>query len=67
MCGGACWNPEKDKANHGQSELIFEIEEEEAEKDKANHGQSDLTQEDINRMLTEGKVRLLLPNFMPQL
>ena len=46
---------------------IFEIEEEEVEKDKANHGQSELTQEDINRMMTEGKVRLLLPNFMPQL
>ena len=46
---------------------IFEIEEEEVEKDKANHGQSELTQEDINRMMTERKVHLLLPNFMPQL
>ena len=44
-----------------------EIDEEEVEKDKANHGQSELTQEDINFMMTEGKVRLLLPNFMPQL
>ena len=44
---------------------LSEIEEEEVEKDKANYGQSDLTQEDINRMMTEGKVRLLLPNFMP--
>ena len=44
---------------------LSEIEEEEVEKDKANYGQSDLTQEDINRMMIEGKVRLLLPNFMP--
>ena len=44
---------------------IFEIEEEEVEKDKANHGQSELTQEDLNRMMTEGNVRLLLPYFMP--
>ena len=47
--------------------MIFEIEEEEAEKDKANHGQSELTQEDINRIMTKGKLRLLLPNFMPQM
>ena len=43
------------------------IEEEEAEKDKANHGQSELTQEDINCVMTKGKVYLFLPNFMPQL
>ena len=42
-----------------------EIEEEEVEKDKANHGQSELTQEDINNMMTERKVRLLLPNIIP--
>ena len=46
---------------------LSEIEEEEAKKDKANHGQSELTQEDINNMMTEGKVRLLLPNIIPQL
>ena len=39
------------------------IEEEEVEKDKANHGQSELTQEDTNCMMTEGKVRLLLPTL----
>ena len=44
-----------------------EIEEAEAEKDKANRGQSELTQEDINRMMTEGKFCVLLPKFMPQL
>jgi len=37
------------------------------EQDKADHGQSELTQEDIDRMMTEGKVRLLVPNFMSQL
>jgi len=41
--------------------------EEEDEGNKANYGQSKLTQKDINRVMTEGKVRLLLPNFMPQL
>ena len=46
---------------------ISEIEKEKAEKDKANHGQGELTQEDVNRMITEWKVLLLLPNFMPQL
>ena len=46
---------------------LSKIEEEEAKENKANYGQSELTQEDINRMMTEGKVRLLLPNFMPQL
>lgn len=45
---------------------LSEIEKEEAEKDKANHGQRELTQEDINSMMTEGKVHLLLPNFIPQ-
>ena len=41
------------------------VQEEEDEKDKANREQSKLTQEDINRMMVEGKVRLLLPNFIP--
>ena len=45
---------------------LSKIEEEEDEEDKASYGQSELTQEDINCMMTEGKVRLLLPNFMPQ-
>ena len=36
-----------------------------SKKDKANHGQSELTQEDLNRMMTEGNVRLLLQYFMP--
>ena len=44
---------------------LSKIEKEEAEKDKGNHGQSELTLEGINCMMTEGKVRLLLPNFMP--
>nr|POF23842.1 hypothetical protein CFP56_49666 [Quercus suber] len=48
-------------------EVISEKEEEDVEKDKANCGQSELTQQDNNYMMTEGKVRLLLPNFMPQL
>ena len=43
---------------------LFEIEE---EKGRANYGQSELTQEDIDRIMIEGKVYLLLPNFMPQL
>ena len=37
------------------------------EEDNANYGQSKLTQEDNDHMMTEGKVHLLLPNFMPQL
>ena len=44
---------------------LSEIAKEEDEKDKANREQSKLTQEDINRMMVEGKVRLLLPNFIP--
>ena len=44
---------------------LFEIAKEETKKDKANGGQSEMTQEDINRMMAEGKVCLLLPNFMP--
>ena len=46
-------------------EEVFKEGEEEDEEDKANYGQSELTQEDINRMMIEGKVHLLLPNFMP--
>ena len=42
---------------------LSKIEEEEDEEDKASYGQSELTQEDINCMMTEGKVRLLLPNL----
>ena len=45
---------------------LSKIEKEEAKKDKANREPSELTQEDINRMMAKGKVRLLLPNFMPQ-
>ena len=44
---------------------LSEIAKEETKKDKANGGQSEMTQEDINRMMAEGKVCLLLPNFMP--
>ena len=44
---------------------LSEIAKEETEKDKANSGQSEMTQEDINGMMAEGKVRLLLPNFIP--
>ena len=44
---------------------LSEIAKEETKKDKANRGQSEMTQEDINRMMAEGKVCLLLPNFMP--
>ena len=43
---------------------LSEIEEEEG---RANYGQSKLTQENIDRIMIEGKVYLLLPNFMPQL
>ena len=39
------------------------IEEDEAEEDKANHGQSELTQENINRMMTERKVRYFYQNL----
>nr|POF20398.1 hypothetical protein CFP56_62329 [Quercus suber] len=46
---------------------LFEMEEEKDEEDKANYRQSELTQEDIDRMMTKGKIRLLLPNFMPHL
>ena len=42
---------------------LSKIEEEEDDEDKASYGQSELTQEDINCMMTEGKVRLLLPNL----
>ena len=49
------------------SPMEGKIAKEEVEKDKANHGKSQLTQENINRMVAKGKVRLLLPNFMPQL
>ena len=48
------------------SEKVF-MQKKKLKKNKANHGQSELTQEDINRMMAEGKVHLLLPNFMPQL
>ena len=44
-----------------------EIAKEEVEKDKVDHGHSELTKEDIKHMMVEGKVHLLLPNFMPQL
>ena len=37
------------------------------EGDKADYERSKLTQEDINRMMIEGKVCLLLPEFMSQL
>ena len=46
---------------------LSEMEEEKDEEDKANYGQSELTQEDIDCMMTKGKICLLLPNFMPQL
>jgi len=46
---------------------LFEIAKEEAEKEKAKSRQRELTQEDINYMMAEGKVCLLLPNFMPQI
>ena len=42
---------------------LSEIEKEEAKKDKANHGQSELTQEDINHMITERKVRYFYPTL----
>ena len=35
--------------------------------DKVDYEQKEPTQEDIDQMMTKGKVRLLLPNFMPQL
>ena len=35
------------------------------EKDKDDYERSKLTQEDIDRMMIEGKVCLLLPEFMP--
>ena len=47
--------------------IISHLSEIEEEEDRANYGQSELTQEDINRIMIEGKVYLLLPNFMPQL
>ena len=42
-------------------------EEEEDEEDKADYRQSELAQENIDRMMTERKVCLLPPKFMPQL
>ena len=42
-------------------------EEEEDEEDKVDYGQSELAQENIDRMMTERKVCLLPPKFMPQL
>ena len=48
-------------------EEVLKEGEEEYEGDKADYGQSKLTQEDIDRMMTVGRVCLLLPNFMPQL
>ena len=45
---------------------LSKIAKEEAKKNKANREQSELTQEDINHMMAEGKVRLLLPNIKPQ-
>ena len=47
-------------------EEVFKEGEKEDEEDKVNCEQNELTQEDIDRMMTK-KVRLLLPNFMPQL
>ena len=47
--------------------IISHLSEIEEEEDRANYGQSELTQEDINHIMIEGKVYLLLPNFMPQL
>ena len=47
--------------------IISHLSEMEEEKGRANYGQSELTQEDIDRIMIEGKVYLLLPNFMPQL
>ena len=47
--------------------IISHLSEIEEEKGRANYGQSELTQEDIDRIMIEGKVYLLLPNFMPQL
>ena len=36
-------------------------------RDKAGYERSKLTQEDIDRVMVEGKIRLLLPEFMLQL
>ena len=47
--------------------IISHLSEIEEEEDRATYGQSELTQEDIDRIMIEGKVYLLLPNFMPQL
>ena len=47
-------------------EKLLKEGEEEDEGNKANYGQSELTQKDIDRVMTERKVRLLLPNLMPQ-
>jgi len=47
--------------------IISHLSEIEEEEDRASYRQSELTQEDIDRIMIEGKVRLLLPNFMPQL
>ena len=46
---------------------ISEIEKEEVEERKTEHEPNELTQEGIDHMMAEGKVRLLLPNFKPQL
>ena len=46
---------------------LFEIEKEEAEKYEADHEPSKLTQEGINHVMVEGKVRLPLSNFKLQL
>ena len=46
---------------------ISKMEEEKDEEAKANYGQSELTQEDIDHMMTKGKICLLLPNFMAHL
>ena len=48
-------------------EEVLNEREEKVEGNKANYGQSELTQKDIDRVMTEGKIHLLLPNFTPQL
>ena len=46
---------------------ISKIEKEEVEERKTEHEPNELTQEGIYHMMAEGKVRLPLPNFKPQL
>ena len=46
---------------------LFEIEKEEVEKYEVDHEPSKLTQEGINHVMAEGKVRLPLSNFKLQL